>query len=118
MSGVRENLAGRVFQKLKALRPEYDEVRHHWVWVCECLLCGKERRVRGYLLLQEVYPNCGCVRTPSFARAGRIHSVEESLARRERVKTMREQGMSWASIGRKLGVSRQRAQQIGKEVCQ
>ena len=113
MTGPREDLTGRVFRHLRALRPEYDEHLGQWKWVCECLLCGStKRRVRGYLLLQMVYDNCNCRRTPTFARDGRVTSVEQSLARKAQITEMRKQGMSWATIGRKLGISRQRAYQI------
>jgi len=42
----------------------------------------------------------------------------ESLRRSARIAKLREKGMTWAQIGERLGISRQRAQQLGSKIAE
>ena len=61
MKGLRKDLAGQVFNRLKVI--EIDEVlsTRKTFWVCECI-CGNKKTVRSDSLQDGTVKSCGCLK--------------------------------------------------------
>lgn len=64
----RLDLAGKIFNHLRILRPRGKNESGGYLWVCECLLCGKRKTLNGSLVKAGRIKSCGCL-VPISARA-------------------------------------------------
>ena len=103
---ARLDLTGRRFGRLTA-REDVGSRRGARLWRCECD-CGAEVVVESHWLVAHERPHCSC-RCPLREHQGRGRPPR--AAAREEAKALRAAGLSYAAIGRRLGVSRQRAHQ-------
>lgn len=54
-----DNLSGKTFGRLRAIRPAYKNDKRNWVWFCECE-CGETLYVAGACLTNGHTKSCGC----------------------------------------------------------
>ncbi len=100
-----EDLSGQDIGKLHVERME--ETPKGPMFICTCQ-CGGTTRVSGSALRRAKEPtrSCGCLRRSGGP--GR----EKDMDVRRWVVQLRRQGLSFAGIGKEIGLTRQRAQQL------
>ncbi len=77
-----------------------------YLWLCDCA-CGNVAVVRSSLLASRSKHSCGCLGKESYSR-------RRSPKRQQAIELV-AQGLSYAQVGKELGVSRQRVHQYIRE---
>lgn len=75
-----DNLSGRHFGKLKAIRPAYKNGKRNWVWFCECD-CGEVLYVAGAYLTNGHTKSCGCWKNQVAATLIRERSLTHGASK-------------------------------------
>lgn len=77
----KRDLTNRVFERLSVLKfLEYvqdSKGRRHDLWLCLCS-CGKERPVKGNLLVTNQTTSCGCKLKENYIKFGKISKVKNA----------------------------------------